>query len=102
MLSCDNDQYIGNVSIGTPPQNFIFLFDSGSNIMWVPIQGCQGTCGTPLFDPNHSSTYNSGSSTMSLTYGSGAAVSGNYGSDMIHFANTNINISSGILWVTED
>lgn len=102
LQNCQSDQYIGTLFIGTPGVNFTVLFDTGSNILWVPVTGCSGQCGSKLFNPNGSSTYNAGTQPMSIQYGDGSTVSGTYGSDVVRFANTTINVSTGILWVNQD
>ncbi|XP_047927138.1 pepsin B-like [Anser cygnoides] len=69
-----DSSYFGKISIGTPPQNFLVLFDTGSSNLWVPSTLCQ----TPAcrnhakFNPRASSTFINNSRTYSLSYGSGS------------------------------
>ncbi|KAF6210816.1 hypothetical protein GE061_013927 [Apolygus lucorum] len=68
----DNLQYTGEISVGTPPQPFTVLFDSGSSILWIPAAACVGGCEMhSMFDAQSSSTYNHSSKTVSIQYISG-------------------------------
>ncbi|MBZ3881825.1 Gastricsin [Sciurus carolinensis] len=76
--------YFGEISIGTPPQNFLVLFDTGSSNLWVPSIYCQSlACTThPRFNPSQSSTFSTNGQTFSLQYGSGS-LTGFFGYDTL-------------------
>ncbi|CDS13745.1 hypothetical protein LRAMOSA05919 [Lichtheimia ramosa] len=65
--------YLMNISIGTPPQPFTLLLDTGSSTTWVPMRGCGRYCGYPAhtLDPLKSSTFSSSSLVFSIRYGEG-------------------------------
>ncbi|XP_010558952.1 PREDICTED: aspartic proteinase CDR1 isoform X2 [Tarenaya hassleriana] len=54
-----NGYYTTRIWIGTPPQMFALIVDSGSTVTYVPCSDCE-QCGThqdPKFEPELSSTY---------------------------------------------
>ena len=85
-----NAQYFGVVTIGTPPQSFQVIFDTGSSNLWVPKVGCQH-CGNPFFGKkskyNHdtSSTYTEDGKDFEIMYGSGS-VSGFFSVETVGLA----------------
>ncbi|XP_053249097.1 gastricsin-like [Podarcis raffonei] len=80
--------YYGEISIGTPPQNFLVLFDTGSSNLWVPSVYCnsQACTGHSRFNPSQSSTYSTNGQTFSLQYGSGN-LDGFFGFDTMRLQN---------------
>ena len=85
-----NAQYYGTISIGSPPQSFQVIFDTGSSNLWVPKVGCVH-CGNPFFgkkskyDHETSSTYSEDGATFEIMYGSGS-VSGFFSLDDVTIA----------------
>ncbi|KAB0377422.1 hypothetical protein FD755_011866 [Muntiacus reevesi] len=65
--------YVGNITIGTPPQEFQVVFDTASSDLWVPSLFCTSpTCSShAIFRHNESSTYRHTNKTFSIIYGSG-------------------------------
>jgi len=76
-------QYYGAISVGTPPQKFQVIFDTGSSNLWVPGADCKN-CGIlhKLYHSASSSTYVKNGTTFKIEYGSGP-VSGFLSQDTI-------------------
>ncbi|KAI5279009.1 gastricsin [Manis pentadactyla] len=83
--------YFGEISIGTPPQNFLVLFDTGSSNLWVPSVYCQSQACTThsRFNPSQSSTFSTNSQSFSLQYGSGS-LTGFFGYDTLTVQNIQV------------
>jgi len=78
-----DNQYYGDIYIGTPAQHFTALFDTGSTAIYIPQKGCT-ECPTVSdeFDPTASSTYTTQSVSYNIQYGQGE-VAGIIGYDTI-------------------
>ncbi|XP_028708360.2 cathepsin E isoform X3 [Macaca mulatta] len=77
-------EYFGTISIGSPPQNFTVIFDTGSSNLWVPSVYCTSpACKTHTrFQPSQSSTYSQPGQSFSIQYGTGS-LSGIIGADQV-------------------
>ncbi|XP_078277168.1 gastricsin-like [Rhinoraja longicauda] len=91
LLNSKNSFYYGSISVGSPPQSFTVLFDTGSSNLWVPSVYCNSApCGNHArFNPSRSSTYRSSRQTFSFSYGSGS-LSGFFGYDTVNVAGISI------------
>ncbi|NXR06353.1 CATE protein, partial [Semnornis frantzii] len=77
-------EYFGQISIGTPPQNFTVIFDTGSSNLWVPSIYCvsKACAQHARFQPSQSSTYQAIGTPFSIQYGTGS-LTGIIGSDQV-------------------
>jgi hypothetical protein len=86
-----NAQYYGIVKIGSPPQEFQVIYDTGSSNLWIPEVGCVH-CGYKWihggknkYDSKSSDSFVEDGSEFSIQYGSGA-VSGVFAKDTVVLA----------------
>ncbi|OAQ27131.1 acid protease [Linnemannia elongata AG-77] len=106
-LSCFlsfNRDYIGTITLGTPPQNFTMVFDTGSSDMWVPAQACvTPVCLTLIrYNSTASTTYRAENKPFDVKYGDGSHVSGVTAIDSVTLSGTKIaNQSFGLAAVDD-
>lgn len=85
-------QYFGTISVGTPPQAFNVIYDTGSSNLWVNNQKpgkWPWSSKHPAYDHTASSTYAANGTSFHIQYGSGP-VSGTYSADTMHLGGFDI------------
>ncbi|KAF5760509.1 putative phytepsin [Helianthus annuus] len=85
-------QYYGEIGIGTPPQKFTVIFDTGSANLWVPSSKCRSLpC---LFHSRYrsdrSQTYKANGTPAAIQYGTGS-ISGYFSEDDVQVGDLVIN-----------
>lgn len=78
-------QYFGEIGIGSPPQNFSVIFDTGSSNLWVPSSKCFFSVPCYFhhkYKSGSSSTYRKNGKSCKITYGSGT-ISGFFSQDTV-------------------
>ena len=86
-------QYIGDIYLGSPSSKLSVIFDTGSNILWVPSSKCVKCLkNTNRYNPKLSSTSRETNITKSITYAVGF-VEGNMCYDILSLnLNCNFNV----------
>lgn len=91
-----DEMYYGEVDVGTPPQKFTVIYDTGSSNLWVPSKSCTSPACKKhkLYDSSKSSTFAKNGQSLTIPYGSGTC-SGFLSSDVISLGGLSANVTFG-------
>mmetsp|Transcript_9686 Transcript_9686/g.27182 ORF Transcript_9686/g.27182 Transcript_9686/m.27182 type:complete len:410 (+) Transcript_9686:87-1316(+) len=75
LTDVSDSQYFGPIQLGTPPQDFLVIFDTGSSNLWIPSATCgklNVACQTHnQYNSSQSSTYVANGESFEIQYGTG-------------------------------
>ncbi|KAK1933598.1 Cathepsin E [Phytophthora citrophthora] len=69
----DQMQFFGSIGVGSPPQRFQVIFDTGSSDIWLPETTCTDCAGSRRYDAAVSRSHEPLNEPFRLEYGSGNA-----------------------------
>lgn len=73
LTDVQDSEYFGEVTLGTPAQKFLVIYDTGSSNLWVPSKACTNCKKTGnRYDSAASSTYSKNGQSFALQYGTGS------------------------------
>ncbi|XP_010252464.1 PREDICTED: aspartic proteinase A1-like [Nelumbo nucifera] len=78
-------QYFGEIGVGTPPQKFTVIFDTGSSNLWVPSAKCYFSVACYFhskYKSSQSTTYKKNGKSAEIHYGTGA-IAGFFSEDTV-------------------
>ncbi|XXG61695.1 hypothetical protein AAC387_Pa05g0239 [Persea americana] len=78
-------QYFGEIGVGTPPQKFTVIFDTGSSNLWIPSSKCYLSIACYLhsrYKASRSNSYKKNGKPAEIRYGTGS-VSGFFSQDNV-------------------
>merc|ERR1711977_43245 len=103
LQNSDLVEYFGQVAVGTPPQYFKVVFDTGSGILWVPSHLCTGEAckdHTRLVEDTDE-TLKVDRGYVNIKYGTGR-MRGRRATDVVQVAGVNVKAQDFLLSTDED
>ncbi|KAI8370631.1 aspartic peptidase domain-containing protein [Radiomyces spectabilis] len=96
-------QYLVQIGVGTPPQNFTVTLDTGSADLWIPASECpKKSCPFARFQEDRSTTFKDLQSNFGIQYGIGN-VNGTYATDTVTVGGASVqNQQFGLATTTQD
>ncbi|CAF2633946.1 unnamed protein product [Rotaria sp. Silwood2] len=92
LLNVADTYFVGKISIGTPAQQFIIDFDTGSSDLWVASINCLLNCDKlNKYNATSSSTHIANGKSFSIEYGDGSSAAGFFSIDTVTINGIKVN-----------